>query len=113
MIYLASPYTHPSGVVRRHRYWEACRALAGLLRAGLVVVSPIVLGHPLVDQGLPAEWAWWEPIDRALLERCDEVLVLTLDGWEASVGVAAEIRIAGQLGKPVRYLAPEDQEPAA
>ncbi|MBX3452499.1 MAG: DUF1937 family protein [Planctomycetaceae bacterium] len=41
------------------------------------------------------------------MARCDEVVVLTLDGWRESAGVQAEIRIAGELGKPVRYLAPE------
>ena len=30
-----------------------------------------------------------------------------LPGWCESVGVQAEIRIARELGKPVRYLAPE------
>ncbi|MCP4786571.1 MAG: DUF1937 family protein [Fuerstiella sp.] len=39
--------------------------------------------------------------------RCDEVVVLTLDGWRNSEGVQAEVRIAAELGKPVRYLEPE------
>jgi len=30
-----------------------------------------------------------------------------LDGWNQSVGVQAEIRVARELGKPVRYLAAE------
>jgi hypothetical protein len=30
-----------------------------------------------------------------------------LAGWQESVGVQAEIRIARDLGKPVRYLAPD------
>jgi hypothetical protein len=42
------------------------------------------------------------------LRRCDEVVVLMLDGWERSEGVQAEIRIAEALGKPVRYRAAED-----
>ncbi len=67
--------------------------------------SPIVLGHPLVHHGLPTDWSYWEPFDCAYLRRCDEVVVLMLDGWGESVGVAAEIRIAGELGKPVRYAA--------
>ncbi len=35
------------------------------------------------------------------------VVVLMLAGWEASVGVQAEIQIAQELGKPIAYLAPE------
>lgn len=106
MIYLASPYSHPEVGVREQRFRDACRAAAMLLASGLTVFSPIVHGHPLVWHGLPTDWPFWERIDRDHLERCDEVVVLMLDGWRESVGVAAEIRIARELGKPVRSLAP-------
>jgi hypothetical protein len=36
------------------------------------------------------------------------MLVLMLDGWRDSAGVQAEIRIAQEMGKSVRYVAPED-----
>jgi nucleoside 2-deoxyribosyltransferase len=107
MIYLASPYSHPDPAVREERYRAACQAAAALLLAGQPVCSPIVHSHPLVAYGVPTGWVFWSRFDRALLARCDEVLVLMLDGWQESVGVQAEIRIARALGKPVRYLAPE------
>ncbi|HVJ67064.1 MAG TPA: DUF1937 family protein [Caulifigura sp.] len=107
MIYLAAPYSHPSPTVRRQRYWEACRAAAGLLRAGHAVFSPLQQGHPLVeDHGVPMDWAWWALACMEYLTRSDEIIVLTLNGWSESVGVTAEIGIARTLGKPVRYLAP-------
>jgi nucleoside 2-deoxyribosyltransferase len=104
MIYLASPYSHPDPAVREQRYRAVCRATAALLRAGLVVFSPIAHSHALVQYGLPTEWPFWERIDHAYLERCDLLVVLMLDGWKASVGVQAEIAIARELGKPVSYL---------
>lgn len=107
MIYLASPYSHPNSEVREQRFRAACHAAAGLLASGQTVFSPIVHGHPLVGHGLPTDWPFWERFDRDHLARCDEVVVLMLAGWRESVGVAAEIRIAEELGKPVRYLAPE------
>lgn len=106
MIYLASPYSHPEVMVREQRFREACCAVATLLASGRAVFSPIVQGHPLVEYGLPTDWPFWERFDRDHLVRCDEVVVLMLDGWRESVGVTAEIRIAVELGKPVRYLAP-------
>jgi len=33
--------------------------------------------------------------------------LLMLDGWRESEGVQVDIRIPGELGKPVRYLQPE------
>jgi nucleoside 2-deoxyribosyltransferase len=107
MIYLARPYSHHDPAVREQRFRAACRAAVALLHAGWVVFSPIAHSHPLAQHGLPGNWQFWERYDRAFLERCDEVVVLMLDGWEESIGVQAEIRIARELGKPVRYLAPE------
>ncbi len=107
MIYLASPYSHPDPAVREQRFHAACQAAVALLHAGRVVFSPIAHSHPLAQHGLPGNWHFWERYDRAFLELCDEVVVLMLDGWQESVGVQAEIRIARELGKPVRYLPPD------
>jgi len=107
MIYLASPYSHPDAAVREMRFRDACRAAAKLMRLGHPVFSPIAHGHCICTHGLPTGWRFWEPFDRQQMEHCDEVVVLMLDGWRESVGVQAEIRIAVELGKPVRYLGPD------
>lgn len=106
MIYLASPYSHPDAAVREQRFHSVCRMAATLMQQGDVVFAPIVHGHPLVGHGLPTDWPFWERFDREHLRRCDELVVLMLDGWRESVGVAAEIRIAAELGKPVRHIDP-------
>jgi hypothetical protein len=106
--YLASPYSHPDPAIREQRFQAACAAAAALIREGHVVFSPVVHGHPLAQRGLPGDWSFWERHARWHLERCDEVVVLMLDGWEQSVGVQAELRHAGVLGKPVWYRAPVD-----
>jgi len=106
IVYLASPYSHPDPAVRQARYRAVCRAAAALLAAGQPVFSPIAHSHPLVEYGLPADWSFWQRYDQELLARCDELVVLMLPGWCESVGVQAEIQIARELGKPVRYLAP-------
>lgn len=106
MIYLASPYSHPDARVREERFRQACVATAELLRLGHVVFSPIVHSHPLCEFGLPGDWSWWERVDGEMLRRCDRVVVLMIDGWIDSLGVAAEIAMAHELGKPVRYWLP-------
>jgi len=103
MIYVACPYSHPDPTVREARFRAACRAVVEMLRTGYVVFAPIVHCHPLVEYGLPTEWSFWERVDRTYLERCNELVVLMLEGWEESVGVKAEIAIARELGMPVRF----------
>jgi nucleoside 2-deoxyribosyltransferase len=108
MIYLASPYTHSDVHVREWRFREACRAAAALLRAGITVFSPIAHSHPIAAFGMPTSWDFWSQVDREYLSRCDVLAVLTLPGWRESVGVQAEIGLAGQLGLPVVFVAPSD-----
>jgi Domain of unknown function (DUF1937) len=107
MIYLASPYSHPDPLVREARFDAACRATAALIGAGQVVFSPIVHGHPLVRFGMPTDWSFWQRFDVEYLRRCDEVVVLQIEGWRESGGGRAEIEVARGLGKRVQYLAVE------
>jgi hypothetical protein len=104
--YLASPYTHVDVVVRQRRYEAACLAISELLKAGQHVYSPIVYSHQLCAYGLPVDWQFWQEYDRRLLEICDGLIVLQLDGWQESVGVNAEMAIARELGKPISFLSP-------
>ena len=99
MKYLASPYSHPDPAIRQQRFEAAVAAVAVLMRAGHRVFSPVVHGHPLTQHGLPSDWTFWERHARWHLERCDEVVVLMLDGWAESDGVLAEIDIAARVGK--------------
>lgn len=106
MIYLASPYAHPDADVREQRFHGVCRAAAQLMKTGLVVFSPIAHSHGIAAYGLPLGWHFWERFDCEFVARCDEVFVLMLDGWHKSEGVQAEIRLAREMGKPVRYMEP-------
>ena len=104
MIYLAGPYSHNDPEVRESRYNEHLRHLAHCLNDGLVVFSPIVHWHVVATTHmLPTEWAFWRTLDFAFLERCDRLFVLKLDGWENSVGLAAELEFARQRNIPIEY----------
>lgn len=106
MIHLASPYSHPSALVRRERFEAACRAAAALLRAGIPVFSPIAHSHPIAQHGLPGSWDFWRAVDCEYLRRCDALVLLRLPGWERSVGVHAEVAAARQWGMPIIELDP-------
>jgi len=104
-IYLASPYSHPSPIIRHTRFEAACIAAGRLMLQGDIVFSPIAHSHHIhLLADLPGDWQFWEKYDRAFIEWCDVVTVLMLDGWQESRGVQAEIAIAGKAGKRIVYL---------
>jgi hypothetical protein len=106
VIYLASPYSHPSEAVRFARFEAAARYCAALFRDGAFVFSPIVHCHPCAAFGLPGDFLFWQGYNRAMLSLCSELRILMLDGWKESNGVAAEIRLAIEQGKAVGYVEP-------
>ena len=107
IIYLASPYSHADAEVRRARFEQICQVAARLMAQGVHVFSPIAHTHPVALAGdLPKHWEFWEEYDRKFIAICAELWICMMDGWEESRGIAAELRIAAELGLPVRYVAP-------
>ena len=104
MIYLASPYTHNDPKVEEARYQFACLATGRLIKEGQHVYSPIAHSRAIAQQtDLPTDFGFWAAYDTDMISKCDEVVVLTLNGWKESKGVQAEINIARALNKPIRY----------
>lgn len=104
LVYLAAPYSHPDPAVREARFQEINRVAGSLMAAGIFVFSPISHTHPIAEaHALPGSWEFWEAYDRAMLSRCSRVIVLQLEGWEASVGVAAELALAAEFALPVEF----------
>ena len=105
LLYLAVPYSHPSPEIRAERFRAANRAAGKLMADGHHVFSPISHTHPIAEVcELPKGWDYWEAFDRAYLQCCHKLIVLTLDGWMDSIGVTEEIRIAQEMGVPVEFM---------
>ena len=105
MIYLACPYSHPDREVRIYRFNAVNRVAAHLMSNGEIVFSPISHTHPIAEAGeLPLGWDYWERFDRTFLQMSQRFIILTLDEWQESKGVAAEIKIARELGLKVEYM---------
>ena len=107
LIYLASPYTHDSALVRESRYSEACRTVAAVWKSNqhINIFSPIVHNHCIaVVDDLPLDFAYWRAMDIDMLRRCDELWVLMIDGWDRSAGITAEVAAAVAIGLPVMYV---------
>ena len=103
-VYLISPYSHEDECVRVGRYDEAVSATARLIKKGYIVFSPIVHCHPLsLRYNLPGDHKFWEAYNQTFIEWAEVGIVLDISGWQASLGVAAEIRSFNELRKPVCY----------
>jgi hypothetical protein len=108
LCYLATPYSrYRTGITAA--FAEAARIAAFLLRAGLNVYSPIVNSHPLTLYGDldPLDHKIWLPINHALMEVCDTLIVATMIGWEESLGVQHEIAWYREQKRRIFYLNPE------
>lgn len=114
--YLASPYTArdadglPDIAAMERRYVEACLVAGALIAAGFRLYCPIAHTHPIaVHCGMPLEsHDLWLPADRPFLERCDELWIAMMSGWQASYGVNHEAGFFRERGRPVYLLNPHD-----
>ena len=103
--YLASPYSHPSREVVAGRYVRACDAAGRLMVKGYVVFSPIAHSHSIERQmGRVNTGDFWHTQDEPILRLCSRLVVLMLDGWRESRGIAWEIEVAKEMGIPIEYM---------
>jgi len=109
-LYLACPYSHTNSAERERRFRTVCRAAAKLMQAGIVVFSPLSHSVPIVEHGGLGEMTheFWMSQDIPFLQRCDELLVIGLEGWEDSLGVREEMFQAMALRKPITVIGEAD-----
>ena len=105
IIYLAAPYSHEDKHIRELRYLQITEVTARLIKEGNIVFSPITYGHILSEmEDLPTTFEFWEKFCLAFLEKCDEMYVLTLDGYSTSKGVSMELKYCDENKIPVKYI---------
>lgn len=102
--YLAAPYSHPDKAVVEARIEKICRVDAKLMKAGIFTVSPLLKHFTIHHADLPGDYKFWKDYSDTLLCTVDQMIVIMLDGWDESVGVAGEIKMAIALDIPVLYV---------
>lgn len=108
-LYLATPYTrYREGLDAA--FHSACRAAGLLIKQGIPCFSPIAHSHPIASVcGLDAkDHEIWLPADRPMMEAASALLVVKLDGWADSFGIAEEIKAFRAMHKPVLFITIED-----
>ena len=105
--YLATPYTkYPGGT--EAAFTMACQQAALLLRAGIIVYSPIAHMHSVaVRGGMDTSYATpWLDFDAPLMDAAKGIIVCRMAGWKASLGVMHERETFQAAGKPIVYMEP-------
>ena len=107
IVYLACPYTDRDPRVRRWRFHMATAAAATLVKRGVVVFSPVTMTHPM-DVVLAGENTlgseFWGKFDEAFMDKCSEMIILEIDGWDSSSGIRREIEFFKKSGKPISFM---------
>ena len=115
--YLACPYSHPNPATRELRTRIADDYAARLMAAGHRVFSPLSHSHR-VAEFLPTELLmdhdFWMKQDLPILAGASLMVILTLEGWTTSKGIAEEIEFAEARSIPVVHMSLYDlpQPPA-
>jgi len=117
MVYIASPYSgyHWLGIVnffiRLKRYLQVTRLIGKLQdKYPYAFIGPITQSHHTSKymKSKCSLFKSWRLRDLTYISRCDEVWVCTLEGWDESVGVLAEIEFAKNIHRcKVKYLDPD------
>lgn len=103
-IYLAAPYSSDSELEKHWRFNCVNKKAAELMEKGYQVFSPISHSHPIsnyVSTENNMSHDFWLRQDFWILEICNELHILQLDGWIESKGVRAEIKKANELNIPI------------
>lgn len=103
--YLSSPYSSNDSKTKQLRFEEVVAVASTFFEAKRNVFSPIIYCHPIAPYlRKSASFKSWFQFDYIMLDLCQHLLVLTLPGWQESIGVAAEIKYALSKGYPVIYI---------
>ena len=108
--YFATPFTHPNPAQQEWNRGQACKKAGELINYGVNVISPIAHNLAIIHEvDGNTGWELWRNQDLAMLRKCDKLIVYKLPGWETSVGVTEEIKVATEIGMPIEYLECEVQ----
>jgi len=104
-LYLASPYSAKTDLLRHERFRQAMEATAFMTRKGITVFSPIVHNHEMAKRySLPTDSEFWMKHNYAMLRGASVLGILELSGWEDSIGVMKEYHYARRLNIPIRQI---------
>jgi len=114
LIYLASPYTHSDPAIKQWRFEAVCREAGILMNEGFRVYAPIAHSHPIALRcNLPLGWKYWQGNCEIMVRKSCLLIVTKLPGWDESIGIRGEVKIADDMPIDVEYREPKDKQTLA
>lgn len=106
LAYLATPFTDTADPTLA--WLQACQIAGRLMRAGIHLFAPIphsqgICCHSTISM---RDHQFWLDQNELILRRCDVLIVVQMDGFESSRGIAHEIAAFVDMGKPIFDLDP-------
>lgn len=108
LYYLAGPYSHKDQAIMDQREIDHAKCAVELKLQGYSIYAPIPETTALTKLGglVGTSWKDWRDHDLNLLSRCDEIIIILIEGWRESIGVRGEVKFAIQNDIPISYLDP-------
>ena len=104
LVYLAGPYINEDKKVMLKRFKKFNKVAGKLMDTkDVYVFSPISHGHP-IHSSVEHPASFWLAFSIGMLEKCDEMYILDIEGWKESVGVTAEIEFAREHNIPIKMV---------
>jgi hypothetical protein len=105
--YLAIPYSDKDKNVMDFRAAVSDYIFAKLSNEGRIVYAPISSCHSIAKKyGMPKTFEFWEKVCLEFVGLAYKLIVVRLPGWQSSVGLTAELKLAKILGIEIEYLDP-------
>lgn len=103
--YLATPYSkYPRGI--EVAFLDACKIAAEFMDAGIPIFCPIAHTHPIAAFSVhdARDSAFWQTTNEGAIRGARSgLIVMKMEGWENSAGIAAEIIQFRQMSRPILY----------
>lgn len=91
LIYVAAPYYDVDKEVIQRRMETVYSFIGTRFKEGEHPITPLFMHEVVLRHDLPGDYLFWEHYCLNILKRCNKMVVLKMDGWDRSRGVAGEI----------------------
>lgn len=104
LAYIAAPYSNVADKQALMRDIAKFSGLYMMKHPDWYAVTGLVHHYATLEvPELGTDYEFWQDWCTLFMSKCDKLIVLTVDGWERSAGVAAEVEFARANNIPIEY----------